>query len=197
MQCAPSRSAAAADLDRGFSVTRGCPRASTPRRIREAGRRRDLARQERGKRCACGSAWSLLRMALPRRARRSDARRLRGGQPLRARREWADPSRSEGADLAVLVVAWHLVRAPEHARRARRGLRVALVGGRLRVHLRRARDDAGNVFIVAPPKAEEMYSPETFGRGAGDRVVVGVRDGLSVEKARARRYLLVGRPRLR
>ncbi len=27
-------------------------------------------------------------------------------------------------------------------------------------------------FVVAPPKAEEMYSPETFGRGAGDRVVV-------------------------
>jgi uncharacterized protein YfaS (alpha-2-macroglobulin family) len=28
------------------------------------------------------------------------------------------------------------------------------------------------VFVVPPPKAEEMYSPETFGRGAGDRVVV-------------------------
>ncbi len=27
-------------------------------------------------------------------------------------------------------------------------------------------------FVVAPPKAEEMYMPETFGRGAGDRVVV-------------------------
>ncbi len=27
-------------------------------------------------------------------------------------------------------------------------------------------------FVVAPPKAEEMYSPEVFGRGAGDRVVV-------------------------
>ncbi len=27
-------------------------------------------------------------------------------------------------------------------------------------------------FVVPPPKAEEMYSPETFGRGAGDRVVV-------------------------
>jgi uncharacterized protein YfaS (alpha-2-macroglobulin family) len=27
-------------------------------------------------------------------------------------------------------------------------------------------------FVAPPPKAEEMYSPETFGRGAGDRVVV-------------------------
>lgn len=28
------------------------------------------------------------------------------------------------------------------------------------------------VFVVPPPKAEEMYEPETFGRGAGDRVIV-------------------------
>ena len=27
-------------------------------------------------------------------------------------------------------------------------------------------------FIVPPPKAEEMYAPETFGRGASDRVIV-------------------------
>jgi uncharacterized protein YfaS (alpha-2-macroglobulin family) len=27
-------------------------------------------------------------------------------------------------------------------------------------------------FVVPPPKAEEMYSPESFGRGASDRVVV-------------------------
>ena len=27
-------------------------------------------------------------------------------------------------------------------------------------------------FVASPPKAEEMYSPEVFGRGAGDRVVV-------------------------
>ncbi|MCK6535439.1 MAG: hypothetical protein L6Q84_20895, partial [Polyangiaceae bacterium] len=27
-------------------------------------------------------------------------------------------------------------------------------------------------FVVPPPKAEEMYDPETFGRGAGDRVIV-------------------------
>jgi uncharacterized protein YfaS (alpha-2-macroglobulin family) len=27
-------------------------------------------------------------------------------------------------------------------------------------------------FVVPPPKAEEMYMPETFGRGASDRVYV-------------------------
>jgi hypothetical protein len=27
-------------------------------------------------------------------------------------------------------------------------------------------------FVVPPPKAEEMYQPETFGRGPGDRVVI-------------------------
>jgi len=27
-------------------------------------------------------------------------------------------------------------------------------------------------FVVPPPKAEEMYSPEVFGRGAADRVVI-------------------------
>ena len=27
-------------------------------------------------------------------------------------------------------------------------------------------------FVVPPPKAEEMYHPETFGRGGSDRVVV-------------------------
>ncbi len=27
-------------------------------------------------------------------------------------------------------------------------------------------------FVVPPPKAEEMYHPETFGRGGSDRVVI-------------------------
>ena len=35
-----------------------------------------------------------------------------------------------------------------------------------------ARATTPGTFIVAPPKAEEMYSPETFGRGAGDRVII-------------------------
>ena len=35
-----------------------------------------------------------------------------------------------------------------------------------------ARATTRGSFIVPPPKAEEMYMPETFGRGASDRVVV-------------------------
>jgi uncharacterized protein YfaS (alpha-2-macroglobulin family) len=27
-------------------------------------------------------------------------------------------------------------------------------------------------FVVPPAKAEEMYSPETFGRSSGDRMIV-------------------------
>jgi uncharacterized protein YfaS (alpha-2-macroglobulin family) len=35
-----------------------------------------------------------------------------------------------------------------------------------------ARATTPGQFVVPPPKAEEMYEPETFGRGAGDRLVV-------------------------
>jgi alpha-2-macroglobulin len=35
-----------------------------------------------------------------------------------------------------------------------------------------ARATTPGEFVVPPPKAEEMYNPETFGRGAGDRVIV-------------------------
>ena len=35
-----------------------------------------------------------------------------------------------------------------------------------------ARATTPGSFVVPPPKAEEMYHPETFGRGATDRVVV-------------------------
>ncbi|MBI5531657.1 MAG: hypothetical protein HY898_03005 [Deltaproteobacteria bacterium] len=35
-----------------------------------------------------------------------------------------------------------------------------------------ARATTPGEFVVPPPKAEEMYNPETFGRGAGDRVMV-------------------------
>jgi uncharacterized protein YfaS (alpha-2-macroglobulin family) len=35
-----------------------------------------------------------------------------------------------------------------------------------------ARATTPGTFVVPPPKAEEMYAPETFGRGATDRVVV-------------------------
>jgi uncharacterized protein YfaS (alpha-2-macroglobulin family) len=35
-----------------------------------------------------------------------------------------------------------------------------------------ARATTPGTFIVPPPKAEEMYAPETFGRGTTERVVV-------------------------
>jgi hypothetical protein len=35
-----------------------------------------------------------------------------------------------------------------------------------------ARATTPGTFVVPPAKAEEMYAPETFGRGATDRVVV-------------------------
>ena len=35
-----------------------------------------------------------------------------------------------------------------------------------------ARATTPGAFVVPPPKAEEMYSPEVFGRGAGDKLVV-------------------------
>lgn len=35
-----------------------------------------------------------------------------------------------------------------------------------------ARATTPGSFVVPPPKAEEMYHPETFGRGAGDKVIV-------------------------
>jgi alpha-2-macroglobulin len=35
-----------------------------------------------------------------------------------------------------------------------------------------ARATTPGIFVVPPPKAEEMYHPETFGRGSSDRVVI-------------------------
>jgi alpha-2-macroglobulin len=35
-----------------------------------------------------------------------------------------------------------------------------------------ARATTPGTFVVPPPKAEEMYHPETFGRGAGDKLIV-------------------------
>ena len=35
-----------------------------------------------------------------------------------------------------------------------------------------ARATTPGAFVVPPPKAEEMYHPETFGRGQIDRLVV-------------------------
>jgi uncharacterized protein YfaS (alpha-2-macroglobulin family) len=36
-----------------------------------------------------------------------------------------------------------------------------------------ARATTPGEFVVPPAKAEEMYSPEVFGRSGSDRVVIG------------------------
>lgn len=40
-----------------------------------------------------------------------------------------------------------------------------------------ARATTPGLFIVPPPRAEEMYSPETFGRGGTERVIVEAEEG--------------------
>jgi uncharacterized protein YfaS (alpha-2-macroglobulin family) len=47
-----------------------------------------------------------------------------------------------------------------------------LLGEGLHTYEYLARATTPGTFVVPPPKAEEMYSPETFGRGAGDKLVV-------------------------
>jgi uncharacterized protein YfaS (alpha-2-macroglobulin family) len=42
----------------------------------------------------------------------------------------------------------------------------------LGIHVAMARATTPGVFVVPPPKAEEMYQPEVFGRGGTDQVVV-------------------------
>jgi uncharacterized protein YfaS (alpha-2-macroglobulin family) len=48
----------------------------------------------------------------------------------------------------------------------------ALVGEGVHTYRYVARATTPGTFVVPPPKAEEMYAPETFGRGATDGVVV-------------------------
>jgi len=47
-----------------------------------------------------------------------------------------------------------------------------LVEGGVHMYSYLARATTPGHFIVAPPRAEEMYHPETFGRGATDHLVV-------------------------
>ena len=39
-----------------------------------------------------------------------------------------------------------------------------------------ARATTPGTFVVPPPRAEERYAPETFGRGATERVIVESED---------------------
>ena len=40
-----------------------------------------------------------------------------------------------------------------------------------------ARATTPGIFVVPPPRAEEMYMPETFGRGGTERVIVEGEEG--------------------
>lgn len=51
-----------------------------------------------------------------------------------------------------------------------------------------ARATTPGTFTAGPPKAEEMYSPEVFGRGATDQVVVGWRAGRTVRNDEMDRF---------
>ena len=64
-----------------------------------------------------------------------------------------------------------VVRSPEPARRPRRGLPNYLSAGTYDYSYV-ARATTPGSFVVPPVRAEEMYFPETFGRGASDTVVV-------------------------
>jgi len=55
------------------------------------------------------------------------------------------------------------VRAPEYEGRESRGVYVAVVGG-LYNYSYVARATTPGAFVVPPVKAEEMYSPENYGR---------------------------------
>ena len=66
-----------------------------------------------------------------------------------------------------------VVRPPEPARRPRRGVRRATCGAGIYDYTYVAQATTPGKFVVPPTRAEEIYAPETFGRAATDRVVVG------------------------
>ena len=109
--------------------------------------------------------------AHPCRPGRPPARRIRAQQP-RARHHRSHPRRSQRAARAVLVVAAGVVRARQPARRAHRGVHLAAVRWRVRIHLRRHRHHPRTLRRAPREPAEEMYHPETFGRTATDRVII-------------------------
>jgi uncharacterized protein YfaS (alpha-2-macroglobulin family) len=67
---------------------------------------------------------------------------------------------------------WYRWYEHENLRDERVEVFTSLLYGGVRTYSYLARATTPGTFIVPPPKAEEMYHPETFGRGASDRVVV-------------------------
>ncbi|NIN71907.1 MAG: hypothetical protein GTO46_08255 [Gemmatimonadetes bacterium] len=67
---------------------------------------------------------------------------------------------------------WYRWYEHENLRDERVEVFTSLLYGGVRTYSYLARATMPGTFVVPPPKAEEMYHPETFGRGASDRVVV-------------------------
>jgi len=67
---------------------------------------------------------------------------------------------------------WYRWYEHENLRDERVEVFTSLLYGGVRTYSYLARATTPGTFVVPPPKAEEMYHPETFGRGASDRVVV-------------------------
>ena len=118
--------------------------------------------------------------ALPRGARRSAARGARGDEPgarddRQPARSATATSRSAGPAAARPGYWWWWTR-PWYEHQNLRDERVeafaSLLWEGVYNYTYVARATTPGTFVVPPPKAEEMYTPETFGRGASDRVIV-------------------------
>ncbi|UCC84848.1 MAG: carboxypeptidase regulatory-like domain-containing protein [Gemmatimonadota bacterium] len=67
---------------------------------------------------------------------------------------------------------WYRWYEHENLRDERVEVFTSLLYGGVRTYSYLARATTPGTFVVPPPKAEEMYHPETFGRGASDWIVV-------------------------
>ena len=149
---------------------------------RQARRRRHLAREgwrARAREARAGGSGT----ALPRRAGRPAAGRPRTAQPgaghdrhaaegrgHRRGRDGRARHRRPGPPRPVLVVVVApVVRAPEPARRARRGLQLAGVGGRVQLQLRGARDHAGHIRGAARQGRGDVRARDVRPDGHGSR----------------------------
>ena len=107
--------------------------------------------------------------ALSRRARRSDARRPRADEPG-ARGDRADADRIRSEQQARGAYWWWY--GPWYEHQNMRDERVeafaSLLWEGVHDYTYVARATTPGNFVVPPPKAEEMYMPETFGAGASD-----------------------------
>jgi uncharacterized protein YfaS (alpha-2-macroglobulin family) len=104
---------------------------------------------------------------------------LAGFDPVRGGPGWPWREPTVGAARFDPARAWLLVIRPwprwyehENLRDERAEAFTSLLWPGVHSYTYLARATTPGEFVVPPPKAEEMYSPETFGRGGRDRVIV-------------------------